>query len=73
LTPSVALMQRQNSASFVPGNDPSSGSLQPHFDTTFGPVERQTRFSPRRVEGACEKQASACGLRSKEQCKPILN
>jgi hypothetical protein len=59
LTPSVAQMQRQGSASFVPGNDPSSGSLQPHFDTTFGTVERQTRLSPRRVEGAREK-ASLC-------------
>jgi hypothetical protein len=43
----VAEKQRHGSASFVPGNDPSSGSLQPHFDTTFGTDERQIRFTPR--------------------------
>ncbi|WP_292124586.1 hypothetical protein, partial [Mesorhizobium sp.] len=51
LTFAVAKMQRHLSASFAPGNDPSSGSLQPHFSTTFGTVKRQARLSPRTGRG----------------------
>jgi hypothetical protein len=57
LTFAVAKMQRQVSASFVPGNDPSSGSLQPYFGMTFGTVERQARLSPRTGRGIHEQQA----------------